>query len=342
MGRKGKETTPEERKIAFNMKCRGSTFREIAETLQRPLGTVISIVNRFKNIGQFINRARKGRPNKLNASNERFLVKEIKRNPRVTGPELVTMLRTTTGTEVSSATIKRAIKKHGYRSCIARNKPYISKKNKQKRLNFAKSHEAKGQEFWNRVIFTDESKFNLHQSDGKIRIFRQRNTALQERNLKGTVKHGGGSVMVWGCMSANGVGNLVVIDGIMTAKKYIDLLKANLNPSLEKMGMEDNYIFTQDNDPKHKAMDTRLYLLYNTKQYLETPPQSPDINPIENLWAHLDAKIRERTINTKRDLIIALKEEWEKISTEITKRLVDSMPNRLASILNNKGGPTKY
>ena len=148
--------------------------------------------------------------------------------------------------------------------------------------------------------------------------------------------------MVWGCMSANGVGNLVVIDGIMTAKKYIDLLKANLNPSLEKMGMEDNYIFTQDNDPKHKAMDTRLYLLYNTKQYLETPPQSPDINPIENLWAHLDAKIRERTINTKRDLIIALKEEWEKISTEITKRLVDSMPNRLASILNNKGGPTKY
>ncbi|KAH8344912.1 hypothetical protein KR067_010610, partial [Drosophila pandora] len=67
--------------------------------------------------------------------------------------------------------------------------------------------------------------------------------------LKAMVKHGGGNVMVWACMSASGVGNLVFIDGIMDAKMDAD----NLRESAEKLGLESEYWFQQDNDPKHTA-----------------------------------------------------------------------------------------
>ncbi|GFV27729.1 transposable element Tc1 transposase [Trichonephila clavipes] len=61
--------------------------------------------------------------------------------------------------------------------------------------------------FWKKVIFSDESKFNIFGSDGRRTVWRKPNTALDPKNLRPTVKHGGVSVMVWGCMASNGVGN---------------------------------------------------------------------------------------------------------------------------------------
>lgn len=230
----------------------------------------------------------------------------------------------------------------GYSSRVPRKKPYISKVNKTKRLNYTKEHRNKSNDFWNRVVFTDESKYNLYGNDGRCRVWRKPNEEFKEKNVCPTFKHGGGSVLVWGCMSATGVGNLQIIDGIMDHKKYIDILKTNLHPSVQKMGISDNFIFTQDNDPKHTAQNTKLWLLYNTPKWMETPPQSPDINPIENLWDHLDRKVREREIRNKNDLIIALQEEWTKISPDVTQNLVDSIPRRLEAIIKNKGSHTKY
>ena len=108
------------------------------------------------------------------------------------------------------------------------------------------------------------------------------------------------------------------------------------------MGLPPDYIFTQHNDPKHTANNTKLWLLYNVPTWMETPPQSPDINPIENLWELLDRKIRERKIRNKNDLIQALQEEWANISSEVIQNLVNSIPRRLEAIIKNKGGETKY
>ena len=342
MGRKGSETTIEERQIAFNMRCRGKSFREIAETLSRPVSTVMTIINRFKEEGHFESKPRTGRPKKISKSDEKLLVREIKKNPLISGPKLATTLLTTTGTNVSASAVRKTVNQLGYHGRVARRKPFISKKNKRARMEFARKHIAQPQEFWNRCIFTDESKFNIHFSDGHIRIFREINKEYEVRNLKGTVKHGGGSVMVWGCMSASGVGNLVFIDGIMDHKVYIKLLQDNLGPSVTKLGLEDSYIFTQDNDPKHRAWNTRMYLLHKNINYMETPPQSPDINPIEHLWSHLETQIRKRTINNIHQLRTALKEEWANITEDVTRNLVESMNRRLSAIIKSKGYPTKY
>lgn len=148
--------------------------------------------------------------------------------------------------------------------------------------------------------------------------------------------------MVWGCFSAQGVGSLVFIEGNMDGPTYRDILKQNLRQSALKLGILDSFYFYQDNDPKHKARDTQEWLLYNCPHVMETPPQSPDCNPIENLWEYLDRKIRERPVSSIANLKIRLQEEWKRIPGEYLQKLVLSMPRRLEAVIKAKGLHTKY
>ncbi|GFY17287.1 transposable element Tcb2 transposase [Trichonephila clavipes] len=103
--------------------------------------------------------------------------------------------------------------------------------------------------------------------------------------------------MVWGCVAHNGVGNLAFIDNKMNALAYIDVLRHNLIDSATKLSMEKTFIFQQDNDPNHTTIVTMTWLLYHAPRRLETPSQSPDLNPIENLWMYLDTAVREKKYN---------------------------------------------
>ncbi|GFY23421.1 transposable element Tc1 transposase [Trichonephila clavipes] len=148
------------------------------------------------------------------------------------------------GRSVSAETVRNVIRHAGYSSRVARKKPFISLQNQKKRLEFAKN----------------SSKFNIFGSDGRRTVWQKPSTALDPKNLRPSVKHGGGSVMVWG---------------------YI--LNNNLKESAKKLGLDGNFIFQQDNDPKHTARNVKMWCLFHCKQQLHTPPQSPDINVIENL-----------------------------------------------------------
>lgn len=148
--------------------------------------------------------------------------------------------------------------------------------------------------------------------------------------------------MVWGCMAASGVGNLVFIKSTMNHMDYLHILKTNLHQSARKLGLGEDFVFQQDNDPKHTAHNVKLWLLYNTRQQLHSPPQSPDLNPIEHLWDFLERRIRERIITSKDMLKSVLMEEWLKIPVDFTRKLVASMPKRLEETKKRKGYPTSY
>ena len=93
------------------------------------------------------------------------------------------------------------------------------------RLKFAKDHVDKRQEFWNKINWSNETKINLFGSDGIYRICRQAKQDNNVRNTLPTVKHVGGSVILWGCMSANMVRNMEYIDGIMNKTVYNKIFK---------------------------------------------------------------------------------------------------------------------
>ncbi|GFV46016.1 transposable element Tc1 transposase [Trichonephila clavipes] len=139
------------------------------------------------------------------------------------------------------------------------------------------------QQFWNEVIFSDESNFNIFGSDGRRMVWRKPNTSYHPKHTTPTVKHGGGSVMVWGCVAALGMGKPVFIDGIMHKMAYLNILQNNLKESADKLGLGSNFIFQQDNDPKHTEFVVKEWLLYHCGNQLNTLPQSPDLNVIKNL-----------------------------------------------------------
>ncbi len=159
------------------------------------------------------------------------------------------------------------------------------------------------------------------------------------------VKHGGGRVMVWGCITSAGLGRIVKIDGNMDAPLYVEILRDELLGSLEDLDInKTNIYFQQDNDPKHTAKLTIAWLKKKRLTVLQWPPNSPDMNIIEHVWEYLDRRIhtRDSLPTNLRELWAVLIEEWNNIESEYIDRLFESMPERVAALLEAKGGHTRY
>lgn len=341
MGRKSKELSNCCKNEIVKLFKQGLSYRYIGKKVGYSHSTVQYIINKFKT-GSVDNKKHTGRKRLLTVRESREIVKKAQKNSKISARDLATHIASSFGKTVTPQTVRNRLHEAGYRGRAARKKPFINERNRKKRLEFARRYVNKPLLFWKNVLFSDESKYNIFGSDGRRFVWRKKGKAFEAKNLQPTVKHGGGNVMVWGCMSASGVGELAIIDGIMNAERYVDVLRGNLRKSVQKLGIEGNYLFQQDNDPKHTANKTKEWLLYNVRQMLPTPPQSPDLNPIENLWALLELKIRKYTSSSRKELICHLKKAWAEIDPQETNNLVESMPRRLQAVINAKGFPTKY
>jgi len=155
---------------------------------------------------------------------------------------------------VSEWNARRALRDIGYISSVKKNKPALSDKNITAPLKFARAHKSWTVDDWKRVVWSDESKFNRFQSDGKQYCWLRPGEKIQRHHVKQTVKHGGGNIMVWGCFTWWHVGRLHLIDGIMRIEDYLQILQTNLTNFIEKCAYpETEIVFQQDGDPKHTA-----------------------------------------------------------------------------------------
>ena len=182
-------------------------------------------------------------------------------------------------------------------------------------------------------------------TDGIRSSWRKPNSPLSARDFTPTVKYGGGKLLFWGCFCARGVGELVKINGIMNADDYINILKVGYFKSLRKWGRTvRNTMFMQDNDPKHKAEKTIKFLHEKKLKVVDWPAQSPDLNPLENLWAI----VKQRVYNfptppkNKDELWARVQEVWYSITPEECRKLVASVPESIQAVIKSKGGYTRY
>ena len=165
---------------------------------------------------------------------------------------------------------------------MTRHSPYINKVRRNKRFEFAEKHLYCTEKFWDTVISSDTTKFNIFGADAGKRVWRKVVEGMHPCNTIRRVKPGRGNMMLWGCMSENGVWNIEFVDTPMNQKQYNNILKSNLNASAEKMSHSGRSIFQHGNDPDHTAHNAKMWVLFNTPKTLKLPLQCPDLNPIKH------------------------------------------------------------
>jgi hypothetical protein len=158
-----------------------------------------------------------------------------------------------------------------------------------------------------------------------------------------TVKHPP-KLHVWAGISYHGKTDLFFFTGNMDAPFYRDILKERLLPDARRMFGDRPWIFQQDGDPKHNSNLAQTWLRKHVRFIAkgDWPANSPDLNPMENLWAYLQQRVYAREPRTLAGLQRIIQEEWDATPIELVRRLVDSMPRRLAAVQYKDGGHTSY
>ena len=160
--------------------------------------------------------------------------------------------------------------------------------------------------------------------------------------------------MVWSCFIGDKLGPLVFVDGVINQQVYIGILEQYFLPFLIALRSEHPNIpleFVHDNATPHTAVKTQNWLNHIVKQYnltiMQWPPNSPDMNLIEQLWAHIKHELYRRfpdTANLKGSVQFiksALRQRlhviWWEIGADLLNSLVDSMPQRVEVLARARG-----
>ena len=303
--------------------------------------TVDYNVKKYRDSGSFLNKRRSGRPRATTSADDRRIVVTSKRNRRKIAPEITAEVNVGRSTPVSVSTVKRRLQEAKLHGRIAMKKPLLRKQNKQKRLKRAREHQHWMIEDWNKVLWTDESKFEVFGTRRRIFVRRSVAERAREECIAATVKHGGGTVMIWGCFTGVRLGDIVKIDGTLRKEGYREILEDHAIPSGIRL-LGQNFIFQQDNDPKHTSKLCTDYLCHleeeKTIKIMEWPPQNPDLNPIELLWEELDRVVRQSPPTSANDMWNKLQSTWPSITSETLVKLIERIPRLYAAIVQSRGG----
>ncbi|CAF4869199.1 unnamed protein product [Rotaria socialis] len=230
--KKTKEYSNDLREVVIKHFLNGNNEREIAQNALIPRTSVHYMIQKYKStkcIGNIIGR---GRKRKTTSHTDRIIQRKIKVDRRLSSTSIKAQLKLNLNLQFLKQKFVGVLMKSVYTVALLGENHMSTRLTVAKDLNMLITYRKKPLGFWNSVLWSDESKFNLFGSDGK---------------------HGGGNVKRWRCFSASGVGNSVIIDGNMTGELYRDILQKTLLQSVKKLNMNNDWYFQHANDPKHRA-----------------------------------------------------------------------------------------
>ena len=205
----------------------------------------------------------------------------------------------------------------------------LTEKHKRDRIECAQKHLKNN---WKKTVFTDETAFQLFNNT----ISHWHNGPRPVRRIPKDRR----KIFAWGGFSIKGKTSLFCFRNIMDAPFYISILQKHIPEISEIMGSK--WRLQQDNDPKHTSRLAKEFLKNNVPQVMDWPSNSPDLNPIENLWSIVKRNVEKRMPRNLEDLERIMVEEWNNIPDETIINLVKSMKNRCQLVIKNNGERIDY
>lgn len=194
-----------------------------------------------------------------------------------------------------------------------------------------------------KVCFSDESTFEILANKSQF-VRRRPGEKYHSDCIVQTVKHPT-KVMIWSVISGKGTGRLYVVNGTMRQDQYKEMLRDQLLPQLrEWFPNGEGFVFMQDGAPCHNARSVKAFLEEENVPLLPWPGNSPDMNPIENVWELMKREVAKEVITNKTQLIEKIIYAWNHHPRmqETVQACINSMPKRIEALIASKGASTKY
>ncbi|GIY36809.1 transposable element Tc1 transposase [Caerostris darwini] len=238
---------------------------------------------------------------------------------------------------VSKQTIRNRLKEKGLNSYVAVKKEVLKPIHKQKRLEFALKYENWTFNEWKKVCFSDEKLFSTF-GKGIRRVWRFKHfNPYDEKYINFVGRSGRSSIPVWACISVDFKAIHCIRTNTLNNVYYIAHILENYIPSLQ-----DDVIFMHDRSPIHTSRNVINWIDNKQLQVLDWPAKSPDLNPIENVWAEMERLTNNRHVSTKEELWELIENTFSELLQEYIEKLIKSMPNRIRKVIESRGNWTKY
>ena len=212
---------------------------------------------------------------------------------------------------------------------------FYIKLNKKKRLRWCRE-QLRAKEQFKDVIFTDESTVQL-EHHSRLCFRKQRQPRILKQRAKHPVK-----VHVWGGISSKGATKIIMFTGILNAERLQLIFEAGLLPFIREK-FPGGHRLQQDNDPKHCSAHIESFFEENGINWWATPPESPDLNPIENVWGSLKQYLRNiHKPKNLDDLKTGIERFWATMSPEVCSRYIGHLQKVMPKVVEKQGGPSGY
>jgi transposase len=250
----------EKRQLIVRLRKKGKTIPDISSTLEVPQRTVERILNLHKEKGDITPKTPPGRPRVLTPRDEREMFMIMRRDPTTHPSTLTNALWRTGHTPISTQTVRRTLHRAGLVAARMRRKPRLTPHQRKARLEWAKEYAEKPANFWDSVIFSDESSFHTHEAIRGRYVWRFSQEELKPPFVQPTTKFGGSKLQVWGCLTSQGVGWSCGLPDGLDSETYILILKDELTSTLKHYFSDfKGVVFQQDGAGVHTANKVKAY-----------------------------------------------------------------------------------